>query len=66
MRVLASANVEPVAAGSWIVEVIGKPPYDQPRTYRLSGDSESKVAFEGIRLFTAEMEQLVQGDAKCL
>ena len=61
VRVLASAKVELIQRGPesmWEVEVWGEEPHDHRRTYTIRSKSDNDAAFEGIRLFVEEMENL--------
>jgi hypothetical protein len=65
VRVCASAKVELIQRGvvsMWEVEVWGEDPHDHRRTYQIKSRSDNDAAFEGIRQFVEEMENL--GDQK--
>ena len=59
--VLANATVEMVKAGpepTWEVHVWGEPPHDHSRDYLVRAKSDNDAAFEGIRQFVEEMQNL--------
>ena len=60
-QVKASATVEMVKFGNpptWEVSVWGEEPYDHRRSYTIKTKTDNDAAFEGIRLFVEEMENL--------
>ena len=60
-RVKASALVDMVKFGSqptWDVTVWGEEPHNHRRTYTIKAKTDNEAAFEGIRLFVEEMENL--------
>jgi hypothetical protein len=60
-RVRASAMVELIQRGyesMWEVEVWGEEPHDHRRNYQIKARSDNDAAFEGIRRFVEEMENL--------
>lgn len=59
--VRASATVEMLKFGNpptWEVSVWGEEPYGRRRSYTLRAKTDNDAAFEGIRLFVSEMENL--------
>jgi hypothetical protein len=61
VRVRASAKVELIQRGfesMWEVEVWGEEPNNCRRTYTIRAKNDNVAAFEGIRRFVEEMENL--------
>lgn len=63
-QILANAVVDiikpatPLRLGHFRVEVWGKEPYDYVRNYEIQAKTDTVAAQEGIRRFTAEMEDI--------
>ena len=59
--VLANATVDMIKAGpvpTWEVHVWGEEPHDHRRDYLIQAKTDNDAAFEGIRQFVEEMQNL--------
>jgi hypothetical protein len=60
-QVKASATADMIKFGphpTWEVSVWGEEPHNHHRSYTIKAKTDNDAAFEGIRLFVEEMENL--------